>query len=531
MPHPRVTARRLRSLVLASTLLTSSVIAAQQESYDIIIRGGRLLDGTGNPWRLADVAINGDRIQAVGNLARATARKVIDAPGLYVAPGFIDPHSHSAEGLASPQLRGAHPLLAQGITTVVVNPDGGGPTDLRAQRQELAPNLGLNVALMVPHGSVRRAVLGMEDRAPSAAELERMKALVRAGMEAGAYGLSSGPYYAPGSFAKTDELIELSKVAAEYGGLYSSHIRDESDYSIGLIAAVDEVIQIAREAKLPGIVTHVKTLGPRVWGFSQAIVERIERAREQGVQVFADQYPYEASQTGLGAALLPRWAEAGGADAFEQRLADPATLTRIKTEMVENLDRRGGADRIQIAAFERDPSVEGKTLQRIADERKVNPVDQALFMLRDGGNPRIVSFTISEQDIRTLMRQPWTMTSSDGGLVPMGSGVPHPRAYGTYPRKLRRYVVEQQTIDLAFAVRTMTTLPAAVFGIADRGQIREGMIADIVVFDLSRVRDRATYQEPHQLAEGIVHVLVNGRPAIDGERLMEERSGRVLERR
>jgi N-acyl-D-aspartate/D-glutamate deacylase len=519
---------RWRFLVLL--LLAPAGLPAQQQ-YDVIIRGGRVLDGTGNPWRLADIAVSGDRIAAVGDLARATAARTLDARGLYVAPGFIDPHSHAGEGLATPQLSGGDPLLAQGITTVFVNPDGSGPVDLAAQRQQLERNgLGPNVALMVPHGSVRDAVLGMADRAPSAAELEKMKALVRAGMEAGAYGLSSGPYYAPGSFAKTEELIELSKIAASYGGVYTSHIRDESDFSIGLIASVDEVIRIAREAQLPGIVTHVKALGPRVWGFSQAVVQRIERARDQGVQVYADQYPYEASQTGLAAALLPRWAQAGGTQAFEQRLADAKTLATIKAEMAESLDRRGGADRIQIASYPRDRGVEGKTLEQIARERRKDPIDQALEMMRDGGEARIVSFSLNETDITTLMRQPWVMTSTDGGLVPMGEGVPHPRAYGTYPRKLRRYVVEQQVIDLGFAIRSMTSLPAAVFGVTDRGAIRTGMMADLVVFDLARVRDRATYQQPHQLAEGLVHVLINGRLAIDGERLTTVKSGRVLGR-
>src|SRR5690606_6005485 len=230
-------------------------------------------------------------------------------------PGFIDVHSHAGPGLATRELSGARPLLAQGITTVFVNPDGGGPVDLVQQRRDLLEHgLGVNVALMVPHGSVRRAVLGMEDRAPTPEELERMKALVREGMEAGAFGLSSGPYYAPGSFADTEELIALARIAAEHGGVYTSHIRDEADYTIGVVAAVDEVIRVAREAGLPGIVTHAKVLGPRVWGYSGAVVKRIQRARDAGIEVFADQYPYEASSTSLAAALLPRWAQAGGGD-------------------------------------------------------------------------------------------------------------------------------------------------------------------------------------------------------------------------
>jgi N-acyl-D-aspartate/D-glutamate deacylase len=259
----------------ALTLLALALPAGEPalaQSYDLILRGGRVLDGTGNPWFAADVALRDGRIAAVGRLDGAQARRVVDIGGLYIAPGFIDGHSHAGSGLTEPGLNAAQPLLAQGITTVFVNPDGGGSVDMAAQRaQLLARGLGVNVAQLVPHGSVRRAVLGMADRAPTDAELNRMRALVRAGMEAGAFGLSSGPYYTPGSYAKTEELVELARVVAPYDGIYTSHIRDEGDFSIGVVAAVDEVIRISREARIPGIVTHITVLGPRVWGFSSAL--------------------------------------------------------------------------------------------------------------------------------------------------------------------------------------------------------------------------------------------------------------------
>lgn len=516
--------------VTLALVLTAAAAPAQQ--YDLLIRNGRLLDGTGNPWYRADVGIAGGRIAAVGDLSSATARREIDARGLYVAPGFIDTHSHAGPGLATPGLSHAQPLLAQGITTVVVNPDGGGKVDLVEQKAELLRDgLGVNVGLMVPHGSVRREVLGMADRAPTAPEMERMKALVRAGMEAGAFGLSSGPYYAPGSYSTTEELVELSRVAAEFGGVYTSHVRDESDYSIGLVAALDEVITVAREAGLPGVHTHVKALGPRVWGFSSALVKRIERAREQGVEVYADQYPYEASKTGLSAALLPRWAQAGGQDSLARRIADPAVRARLRAEMVENLDRRGGADRIQFSDYRPDPSIEGRTLQEVAVERGVHPIDLAMELVNGDDSPGIVSFNMDEQDIVTLMRQPWTMTASDGDLTPMDEGVPHPRGYGTFPRKLRRYVVEEGVVDLAAGVRSMTTLPAAVFRMQGRGELRPGAVADVVVFDLDRVRDRATYDRPHQLSEGMVHVLVGGDFAIEDGRFTSRKLGTVLSRK
>ena len=504
--------------------------ASAQEPFDVLIRGARVLDGTGNPWFYADVGIRGERIAAMGDLSGRSAGTVVDATGLYLAPGFIDAHSHAGPALATPGLSAAVPLLRQGLTTVFVNPDGGGPTDLVAQRAALLrEGLGVNVAQLVPHGSVREAVLGYEDRAPDASELDRMKALVRTGMEAGAFGLSSGPFYAPGSFSDTDELVALGRVAAAYGGAYTSHIRDESDYSIGLMAAVDEVITVAREAGLPGVVTHVKALGPRVWGFGAAVVQRIERARAQGIEVYADQYPYEASSTSLSAALVPRWAQVGGQDSLDTRLANRDTRARIREEMVENLDRRGGAERIMFRRYPADVSIEGRTLAELARDGGRDPLDTALDLV-EGGGPSIISFNMHEDDIRTLMAQPWTMTASDGSLVPMGEGVPHPRSYGTFPRKLRRYALDVRVVDLAAAVRSMTSLPATVFGLPDRGVVRPGAVADLTLFDAERITDRAEYQDPHQLSEGVVHVLIAGRFALRDGDVLPERHGRVLER-
>lgn len=369
----------------------------------------------------------------------------------------------------------------------------------------------------------------MEDRLPGHDELEEMKALVRAGMEEGAFGMSSGPFYAPGSYSDTDELTALAKVAAEYGGVYTSHIRDESDYTIGLVAAVQEVITVARAAGLPGVVTHIKALGPPAWGKSAEVIAAIEAARAEGVEVFADQYPYEASSTGLSAALLPRWAQAGGRDSLTARLADPATRTRIREDMEANLARRGGADRLQFRRFRPDPSIEGRTLEDVAAARSLHPLDAALKLIA-GGDASVVSFNMNDDDIAAFMIQPWTMTASDGALPEWQVGVPHPRAYGTFPRKLRKYVLEEKTQGLAEALRSMTSLPADVFGLEGRGRLLLGAVADIVVFDLEEVRDLATYTDPHQLSEGMVHVFVNGAAAIRDGAFTGERAGRVLRR-
>jgi N-acyl-D-aspartate/D-glutamate deacylase len=508
----------VKKLILVASLLTTASLHA--ETFDILIRNGRVVDGTGNPWYFADIGIRDGRVAAMGRLTDADADVVIDASGLYVAPGFIDVHSHAEGGLARSDLKAARSLLAQGVTTVVVNPDGGGPWPLSEQRAGYeSRGIGVNVALMVGHATLRRAVMGVEDRPPSDDELEQMKAMVRDGMDAGAFGLSSGLYYAPGSYASTEEVIALAKEVYP-AGVYSSHIRDEGDYSVGLLAAVDEVVRIAEEARIPGIVTHMKALGPDSWGKAVAACWRIERARARGVSVWADQYPYEASATSLSGALVPRWALAGETmpgqpSPLDRRLANPRERARLREGMLANLERRGGAATFQISRHAANSDIEGRNLAELASERGVEPIELALELL-DAGGAGIVSFNMSEDDIAHIMRQDYTMTSSDGGLVAIGEGKPHPRFYGAHPRKIARYVRERRVVGLAHAIRSMTSLPAAVFGIADRGQLRPGGWADVVVFDLEKVEDRATYDDPHQLAEGMVHVLVNGRPTEGG---------------
>ncbi|WP_441001359.1 N-acyl-D-amino-acid deacylase family protein [Fodinibius sp. SL11] len=521
---------RTRLLIIGFIGLTFSactIFSQKPNTYDTVIVNGKVMDGTGNPWYYADIAINDDEIVKVGHIDKS-ANDTIDAKGLYVTPGFIDVHTHAASGLTDPDLSSAEPQLRQGITTVFINPDGGGAVDMKNQREALMEDgVGVNVAQLSPHGSIREKVMGMEDRAPTSEELDKMRQLVRDGMLNGAFGLSSGPFYSPGSYASTDELVELAKVASEFGGAYTSHIRDESNYTIGLEASVDEVIQVAEEANLPGVVTHIKALGPPVWEMSETIVENIEKSRSKGIEVYADQYPYEASATGLISALVPRWAEEGGYDSLRVRLEDQEQLERIRSAMEENLERRGGPDRIQFRYYNPDSSIEGKTLKDVADNRDEDALSTAIDLIKEGG-PGIVSFNMTEEDVHRFMRQPWTMTSSDGGLVHMGEGVPHPRNYGTFPRKIRKYVLADKIIELTHAVRSMTTLPAQVFDLWDRGQIRKGAKADIAIFDPQKLKDNATFQDPHQLSEGIEYVLVNGNIALDRDNLSSERSGRVL---
>lgn len=516
-----------RSLVVALAALALAATPEAQTRFDLLIRGGQVLDGSGGPARRADVGITGDRIRAVGDLSAATAATVIDARGLVVTPGFIDVHSHAGPGLATAGLREGRPVLAQGITTVLVNPDGGGPVDLAAQRAGYEQaGIGLNVGLMVPHGSVRQAVLGMSDRDPSPADQARMNALVREGMRAGAFGLSSGLYYAPGSYSKTSEVVAMAQTVAPFKGTYSSHIRDEADYGVGVVAAVDEVIAIAEQAGITGVVTHMKALGPASWGLSKTLVAHIEAARARGVSVWADQYPYEASGTGIVGALMPRWAQVGGRDVMVRRITGELR-GKVRDEVKANLARRGGADTFLVSEYQPDTSIEGKRLSDLAKAAGLAPEEYALTLL-EKGDAGLVSFNMSEDDIAHIMQQPWTMTCTDGGLQPATEGKPHPRSYGAFPRKLERYVEGRGVVALPFAIRSMTALAAEVFGIRDRGVVRQGAFADVLVFDPARVRERSTYEDPHQLADGLDTIVVNGRVARDRGRFTGALAGRVL---
>jgi N-acyl-D-amino-acid deacylase len=500
--------------------------ASQTAPFDVLIRHGQVLDGSGAPPTAADVAIRDGRIVALGPLGDAAAARTIDATGLTVTPGFIDVHSHAATGLAG-ALKEGRQLLAQGITTVALNPDGGGPVDIKTQRATYErQHVGVNVMLYVPHGSIRREVLGMADRAPTPAEIARMIALVRTGMADGAIGLSSGLYYAPGSYAQLDEVIAMARAAGQAGGVYESHIRDEADYNIGVVAAVDEVIRVADEAHLPGIVAHMKALGPASWGKSKTLVDHIQQARDRGVDVWADQYPYDASGTGIVGALIPRWAEVGGRQELLKRI-DGRDRSRLLADIRKNFERRGGPEKLVISFYTPNPALEGQSVAAVAKAMKRTPEDAILDLLLKG-DASLVSFNMSESDIDLIMRQPFTMTCTDGDLVPFGHGKPHPRGNGAFARKIHVYVNERHVIDLPFAIRSMTSLPASVFGLKDRGVLRPGAWADVLIMDPAKVKDDATYTEPHQMSEGIAYALVNGIVEKDRDEWTGKLGGTVL---
>jgi len=497
---------------------------------DILITNARIVDGTGNPWYLGSIAVAGDRIEAVGPGLKTAARRTIDAGGMVVAPGFIDIHNHCDDGLFyTPD---AENFVRQGVTTLIGGPDGESAVDMGAFLAALDTlPLAVNAAFTVGQGSVRRAVMGMADRAPTEEELEAMKRLVARAMEQGAIGISTGLKYVPGAYSSTEEVIELARVAASYGGFYTSHLREEGP---GLIEAVQEAIRIAEEAAIPVNLTHHKAVGKLMWGKSVETLKMLEQARARGLDITCDQYPYTATSTGL-AVLFPSWSLAGGRDSLLARLDDPGLRAEIAAKVIYALEYdRGGDDPINvaIASCEFDPSLEGKNLRQILEERGVEPTTanaaRLVLELQQKGGASCIYHCLNEEDVRRIMRHRCTMHASDGTVLPFGEGVPHPRSYGTFPRILGEYVRERKILTLEDAVRKMTSLPAQRTGLLPRGVIRPGAFADLVIFDPERIIDRATFLEPHQYPEGIETVILNGKVVFQDGKLTDNRPGRVL---
>ena len=518
----------MRNLAVLGLALLA--FAACQESnppptvYDVQIRGGLVFDGVSEEGRVADVFLEGDKIAHIRNALDANVRgeTVIDATGLIVAPGFIDPHTHtSSDVLFGTESKALQGYLTQGVTTVVSGNDGGGPTDIAgALRAVSERGVGPNFALFTGHGVIRGEAMGRDNRAPSEDELSQMKATLRTALEAGALGLSTGLYYAPASYASTDEIVELAKIAAEYDALYESHIRDESSYSIGLLGAVEEAIEIGRQSGAAVHIAHIKALGVDVWGQSEAVIATIETAQAEGLKVTADQYPWSASGTRISNALIPNWAKANSDEAMFERLRDPANQDRLRTEIAENLRRRGGPGAILLVA--RADEAPSRTLAEEAAALGLDPIQVAIDIVL-GGDSRIASFNMQDEDIKRFMRQPWVMTSSDGT-----NG--HPRKYASFPRKYRTYVVEESVLTLAEFINRSTFLTAQTLQLCQRGALRPGYAADIVVFDPDTFGPVADFSNPAELSTGIVHLFVNGLQAIDRGQISAELHGRPLRR-
>jgi predicted amidohydrolase YtcJ len=491
----------------AATAASPDAKRAGPVAADVVLKGGTLVDGTGAPRQRADVALRGDRIVAVGKFEADPNAKVVDVSALIVAPGFIDLHTHSDTGITQPKTRLNQNYLTQGVTTIVTGNCGGGALDVAKYFAAIDEHgAGTNVIHLVPQGAVRSAVMGRADRRPSPTELERMKRLVERGMEAGAWGISSGLIYVPSRYADAAELIELGKVVRRHGGLYASHIRDEG---AKLLDAINEAIAIGKAAGVPVHISHLKASGKAYWGSVSSALARIAEARRPGQVVTADQYPYIASSTQLAAMVVPHWALQGSAADFARLAADPKRGESLRREIEQALAERGGAGSIRIARFAPRPDWAGLDLATIAGRERKTPLEIVLDIQRKGGAPAI-SFAMSEQDVRDVMRSEFVATASDGSTHLPGAGdQPHPRSYGTFPRKMR-YALDEKVLSLEQAIRSSSGLPAEILGLPDRGVIRPGAVADLVVFDPSTFRDTATFEQPKRYSPGVKYLYVNG---------------------
>ncbi len=522
------------------------------QDYDLLIRNGKLMDGTGNPWFYADIGILNGQIEAIGDLSGKSASEVLDVEGKVVTPGFIDIHSHADDGAFGnrrglranhPKLKAAHNLVMQGITTVVVNHDGRSQRSIRAQVQQLEEQgTGPNVALMVGHNTIRRLVMSPHfQRLSTEQEVERMRAMIREGMEAGAFGLSAGLEYVPGRWSNTEEVIALVDQVADFGGVYIVHERFSGSDPMWYLPSRDgespgtildnikEVIRVARETGVTSCATHLKVKGADYWGKAQEIIDLVNEARADGVDVWADQYPYNTTGTDGNTVLIPDWAldrDRWGSgstslpavpnyqEALAKVVANEEKYAHLKTDVLREIERRGGPGNVIV--FEHpDTSLIGKSIADIAAAKELDLLGVALYLQMEGdpnrpGGGRLRGFSLSEEDIELFAAQPWVITATDAGIGLPEFGSVHARYYGSFPRKIARYAKERKVITVEHAIRSMTSLPAQFMGFKDRGMLIEGYEADLVIFDLDRLQDKATFFNPHQYCEGIEQVIVNG---------------------
>lgn len=514
--------KRLSYLLLSLFLLSIFSCKKKEMQVDILIKNGLVYNGKTTEPSKASIAIKGDRIVFIGEQKGIVikATKTIDADGLIVCPGFIDPHTHADRELKDSVKSHNLPFLMQGVTTVVVGNDGDSyfPTKKFKAIYE-AHGIGTNAVLLVGHGTLRKLVVGRGNQKATAEELKNMKTLVQREMDGGAFGISTGLFYAPGSYADTDEIIALSKIVAKNGGIYDSHIRDEGSYSIGLKGAIEEAIEIGRQAKLPIHISHIKCLGVDVWNQSNEIIELIEKGRLEGIKITANQYPYDASATGLKAATVPRWAESGGHDSLFMRYQQVELKQQILKETKENITRRGGPDKLLIVKAEEVAFV-GKNLLEIAKTLQLPP-EETVFEVIKTGEVRVASFNMTPEDISNFMQQDWVVTGSDGNTG-------HPRKYGSFPRKYHKYVQQEKVIDIATFINGSSAKTAEIFKIPNRGQLKEGYFADIILFNPKTYKDKADYTDAFQFAEGLNYSIINGQIVIENGKYLGKKEGRVL---
>ena len=515
-------------VVLNSSGRLPSAAAPDEKPYELIITNARIVDGSGNPWFRANIGIRNGRIARIGRIDAREGLKAIDAQGQIVAPGFIDVHTHVESIYGQP---GAENFIRMGVTSLVTGNCGTSVTDVGEFLGRIGQKpLAVNLATLVAHGSVRRKVMGLDDRAPTPDELRQMEAIVEQAMKDGAVGLSTGLIYVPGTYAKTEEIVDLARVVSRYGGLYATHMRNEGDK---VVDAINESIHIGEEAHLPVEISHFKISSKNLWGQSPVTIGLVRDARARGVTVTVDQYAYTASSTSLDS-RLPTWLRAGGLEEAKKRLADKAGRERVIKDMKESLKRSGFKDYdfAMVASYGPDRSFNGKSIAEITKQVRgksevKDQIDQIIAMYEAGG-ASMVYHGMSEPDVQNIMREPFTMIASDSGVRQVDESVPHPRGYGNNARVLGHYVRELKLISLEDAIRKMTSLPAQTFGFRDRGMLREGFAADLVIFDERTIGDRATFDKPHQYATGISYVIVNGELVFAEGAMTSARPGAAL---
>lgn len=514
--------------MLVLLLLSSTLSFAQR--YDLIIKNARIVDGTGNPWYRGDVAIHKGKVAAIGQF-KGKSKNVIDADGQIVAPGFIDVHTHVENTISS--IPTADNFIHDGVTTIITGNCGSSEVDMERffKRIQSKPT-SVNVGALIGHNDVREFVMQKDMRKPTPDEQQRMEALVTKAMKDGALGFSTGLIYIPGTYAETDEVIGLAKAASAAGGVYVSHIRNEG---ATVKEAIEEAINIGREAEMPVQISHFKISAKPLWGKSYETVGMVEAARREGIDVTIDQYPYTASSTNMGT-MLPSWALAGSEEETHKRLTDKTTRNKIKAEMLADLKAgdRTNFDYAVIARYAPDTSLQGRSISQINKEKKrpetADSEAELIMDLVDKGFAQMVFHKMSEEDVQFIMQYPFTMVGSDAGIYEFNKNQPHPRGYGSNARVLGRYVRDLQALGLEEAIRKMTSLPATRFGIKNRGLLREGYAADLVIFDPEIIKDEATFEKPHAYSSGVNYVIVNGEITLENSKHTRALKGEVVKK-
>lgn len=515
---------RIQKYIVIIVIILTISCGKKQIYADLLIENGLVYNGFDTKPNNYSIAIKHDKIVFIGNKnsVNINAKKIIDASNLIVSPGFIDPHTHADRDLKSSKKSHNKPFMFQGITTVVVGNDGNSLFPSSKYFKIYNKNgIGTNVVTLVGHGTVRNQVMGKSDRIATKEEIKQMQNLVQKEMDEGAFGMSTGLFYSPGSYSDTEEVVELAKIVSKNDGIYDTHLRDESSFSIGVINAIKEAIEIGEKANIPIHLSHIKCLGVDVWDKSEEIIELVENAQKRGIKVSANQYPYEASATGLKSAVVPRWAESGGKDSLFVRYKNSKYTKRILEETKKNITRRGGADKLLIVRS-KNKSFLGKNLLEISQEMKLLP-EVAVFEILKTGYIGVASFNMKADDINNFMMQDWVVTGSDGN-----SG--HPRKYGTFPRKYNKYVLENELIDLSTFINNSTSKTAEIFKIKNRGVLKEGNFADIIIFNPKTFKDKADYSNAFKLSEGIIYSIINGKISIDEGKFSNNLNGRVLKK-